>query len=141
MTSIRHSGVYRMLGAAAAVTCALALFACGGRRAPIAHASAPDPAGCFIEVFAEEDFRGPREFLNGPAKYWHLKRLPFRQDWHERIRSLRVGPGATAQLWARQGFEGDALKFGPDRSHPRLLPEFSAKVASLQIACTGAPAE
>jgi hypothetical protein len=110
-------------------------------RAPIAHASAPEPTGCFVEVFEKEDFTGPRDFINGPAKHWHLRELPFRANWHRRIRSLRVGPAATVLLWAKEGFEGDPLKFGPDRNHPRLPPGFGGTIASLQIECSRAPAD
>jgi len=115
--------------------------ACTGRRSAIAHASAPDPTGCFIEVYAQEKFEGPRDFINGPVKYWHLKQLPFEVNWHERIKSIRVGPTATVLLWVKEGFEGDPLKFGPDRNHPQLIPEFSGKIASLQIMCSRPPAE
>jgi hypothetical protein len=114
--------------------------ACAG-RSPIAHLSAPNPTGCFVEVFENENFAGPRDFINGPAKHWQLKNLPFHANWHERIRSVRVGPAATVLLWAKEGFEGDPLKFGPDRNHPRLPGEFSGKIASLEIGCSRAPAE
>jgi hypothetical protein len=121
--------------ALAVLAAAMLSSACIGRRSPIAHSSAPDPSGCFVEVFAQEEMKGPRDFINGPAKYWKLDELPFGADWHNRIRSLRVGPAATLILWTRQGFEGESIRLGPDRNHPRLLEDFRSKIASLAIGC------
>ena len=117
------------------------LPACHVRRSSISHRTAPNPTGCFIEVFAKEGFEGPRDFINGPAKHWKLDELPFDANWHRRIRSLRVGPSATVTVWTREGFEGESLRFGPDRNHPRMIEEFSGKVASLQIGCNQPAAE
>jgi hypothetical protein len=110
--------------------------ACSGRRPPIVHPSAPEPAGCFVEVFAQEEFAGARDYINGPATHRRLNRLPFESNWHNRIRSVRVGPTATVLLWAKENFQGNSLKFGPDRNHPRLIPDFRGRVASLAIECT-----
>ena len=86
-------------------------------------------------MFEGENFQGRRDFINGPAKLWDLDDLPFGADWGDRIRSLRVGPNATVTAWVREGFEGEYMRSGADRSHPKLLPAFSAGISSLQIAC------
>jgi hypothetical protein len=119
----------------------LMLVACSGctRAARIAHASAPNPTGCYVEVFAGERASGERDFINGPGKYWRLTALPFGARWHNRIRSLRVGPAATVTAWAREGFEGPSIQFRPEQKVPSLTDTFSGRIASLQIACKTGP--
>jgi hypothetical protein len=115
------------------------LAGCGSRPPAAARRTAPEPGGCYVEVFDQPDLAGASDFINGPARHFTLRDLPFRADWHNRIRSLRVGPGATLTAWARDGFQGDAFRSGPDRTH-RTLPEaFTGKIASLQITCEPQP--
>ena len=113
----------------------LALAGCGARRSRIAHLTAPDPYGCYIEVFDDQHFRGERDFINGPVKHARLTERVLAASWRHRIRSLKVGPAATMTAWAAEGFEGVSLRLGPDRHHPRLTETFSGKIASLQIDC------
>lgn len=111
------------------------VFACSSSRARIAHLTAPDPTGCYVEVFEEPQFTGPRDFINGPAKYARLTDLPFGARWRNRIRSLKVGPAATMTAWAGEDFEALSVRFGPDRHHGRLSEAFSGKIGSVEIAC------
>jgi hypothetical protein len=111
------------------------VFACSSGRARITHLTAPDPDGCYVEVFEQSHFSGPRDFINGPAKYARLNNLPFGGRWRNRIRSLKVGPAATVTAWAGEDFEAASLRFGPDRHHESLSEAFSARIGSLEIAC------
>jgi hypothetical protein len=113
--------------------------ACASSRAFVSY-SAPDPTGCFVQVYEKPEFAGAREFLNGPHKYATLGNLPGNVSWRNRIRSLRVGPAiTTVTLWTDEVFNGSAVRLGPDRAVPRLHEAFAAQVESLEIACAPQP--
>jgi hypothetical protein len=96
----------------------------------------PDPGGCFVLVYEQPAFTGAREFINGPRTYTALTNLPFGANWRRRIRSVDVGPGASATLWTNEGFQGASLTLRPDTRHPRLSEDLSGRVESLEIGCT-----
>ena len=112
--------------------------ACRAGQPTITHLNAPDPGGCYVEVFDREQFSGQRDFINGPAKYGRLTELPFGARWHNRIRSFRVGPAATFTGWASPNFDGVSVRVGPERTQRRLSEAFSGRVASIEIACRNA---
>jgi hypothetical protein len=113
--------------------------ACSRQRAFVNY-SAPDPTGCFVQVYEKPEFAGAREFLNGPHKYATLGNLPGGVSWRNRIRSLRVGPAiTTVTLWTDEVFSGSAVRLGPDRPVPRLHDAFAGQVESLEIACSPQP--
>ena len=40
----------------------------------------PDPGGCYVLVYEEPNFMGPREFINGPGKYATLGELAISRE-------------------------------------------------------------
>ena len=114
------------------------LIACTS-RAPIKSTggslSAPDASGCYALVFEQPQFSGEREYLNGPRTYTTLMDLPFRANWHRRIRSVQAGPRASITLWSDEGFRGQSQRLSPNTSQPALDQRLSGRVESLEIAC------
>jgi len=95
----------------------------------------PSPNGCYVLVSDQQAFAGAREYINGPAKLFGLKEMPYGSNWHRRIRSVRSGPQATATVWADEGFQGASLRLSPDTEHRTLSVTLSGRVESLQIDC------
>ena len=59
--------------------------------------------------------------------------------WAGRIRSLRVGPAATVTAFTQPEFRGQSEQYRAETDHPRLSPEFSASIQSLEIVCRVSP--
>ena len=99
---------------------------------------APNPNGCYAIVYERPHFSGTRDLLNGPARLSRLEQLPNTNDtnWQNQIRSLRVGPGATVMAYAEPAFSGHSQQFGPGTEHPRLERALSARIQSLEMACS-----
>ena len=97
--------------------------------------TAPNPSGCYIQVFAGEQLRGIADFINGPMRYSSLSRLPSGADWTGRIRSLEVGPAATATIWTGVNQSGKSMNLLVDRRYPALPEDFSGKVRSMELRC------
>jgi len=95
----------------------------------------PSPNGCFVLVSDKEAFAGAREYINGPARLFVLKDLPYGSNWHHRIRSVRSGPQATATIWATEGFQGASLRLSPNTEQRMLAVTLSGRIESLQIDC------
>jgi hypothetical protein len=98
---------------------------------------APNPNGCYAIVYEQPSFRGTGDLLNGPARLADLERVPGtnQTNWRRRIRSVRVGPAATLTAYVETAFRGQSLQFGAETEHPRLDPQFSARIQSLDVAC------
>ncbi len=118
---------------------AVLVTGCGARSSVLSIVTLPDPAGCYVLVFDAPNFVGERDFINGPAAYPSLSRLPNGASWHRRIRSLRMGPSANMKAWAHEGYQGIPAAFGYDKSYPRLTPTFSGQIESAEISCVTAP--
>ena len=68
--------------------------------------------GCYIDVWADADFKGECIRIQGPAEY---PSLAFAQgDWGDRIGSLRVGPNAFVIAYQDPNFGDRQVTFGPD---------------------------
>src|SRR6478735_4375599 len=72
---------------------------CRPQAPPQVAASAPNPSGCYVQVFDMNRFAGVSDILNGPMRYATLNTLPNGARWSKRIRSVRMGPIATAVAW------------------------------------------
>jgi hypothetical protein len=97
--------------------------------------TAPNPSGCYIEVFAGERLRGTADYINGPMRYSTLAKLPNGADWNDRIRSVEVGPAATATLWTGLNRSGKSMDLHVDRPYPVLPADFSGRVQSMDLRC------
>lgn len=112
------------------------LVACGAGRSQRAW-TMPSPDGCFVQVWDGPGFRGVSEFINGPRRYEHLRDLPGRLSWKGRIRSLRLGPNASAIAWSSERFEGRNLPLTTDNRHADRFATLPVDVESLDIRCSG----
>jgi hypothetical protein len=100
----------------------------------------PSPDGCFVQVWNDAGFAGNSDFINGPIQYAHLRDLPHRRSWKDRIHSLRLGPGASAEAWSEEQFSGQRLLLAPDSRDQGAFAELPLKIQSLSVHCT-APAQ
>jgi hypothetical protein len=101
--------------------------------------TAPNPNGCYIQVFDSEQLRGRAEFINGPMRYGTLAHLPNGADWSGRIRSVEVGPAASVTIWTSANRGGKSMDLHLDHPYPVLPDDFSGKVQSIDLRC--APTE
>jgi len=101
--------------------------------------TAPNPAGCYVKVFDQPQLRGAADFLNGPMRYSTLARLATGANWANRIRSLEVGPGATATAWADVNYAGTSMDLRVDTRYPTLPTALVGMIKSLDVRCTQAP--
>jgi hypothetical protein len=97
--------------------------------------TAPNPSGCYIQVFDGERLRGRAEFINGPMRYGTLANLPNHADWNGRIRSAEVGPAAVVTIWTGPNRSGKSMDLRLDRPYPVLPADFSGKVQSMDLRC------
>jgi len=119
-----------------AVLPAIALTGCATTSSSLVRGmTAPNPSGCYVEVFDGERLRGVADFINGPMRYSTLSRLPNGADWNGRIRSVEVGPAATATIWTGPNQSGKSMSLRLDQPYPTLPQEFSGKVRSMDLRC------
>ena len=112
----------------------------GGGTSLVRGMTAPNPNGCYVKVFDQPQLRGAANFLNGPMRYSTLERLANGANWANRIRSLEVGPGATATAWADVNYAGASIELRVDTRYPVLPPALVGAIKSLEVRCTQAPA-
>ncbi len=119
-----------------AVFPAIALTGCATTSSSLVRGmTAPNPTGCYIQVFESERLRGPADFINGPMRYGTLSNLPNGADWAGRIRSIEVGPAATATIWTGPNRSGKSMDLRVDRPYLSLPVDFSGKVRSMDLRC------
>ena len=97
--------------------------------------TAPNPSGCYVQVFDKERLQGAADFINGPRGYSTLANLPNGARWNGRIRSLEVGPAATGTIWTGPNRSGKSMDLRLDRPYPVLPADFSGKVQSMDLRC------
>jgi hypothetical protein len=125
----------RMLPRLAIVTL-FASAACA-HPVPLPHLRAPNPNGCYAVVYEKPSFEGAADVLNGPVRLSMLERVPETNvgNWHQRIRSLRLGPTAIVTAHVDTAFKGYGRRFEPATEHPQLERALSARIQSLEVAC------
>ena len=109
--------------------------ACGAARPQVAGITMPSPHGCFVQVWEQANFMGAADYVNGPRQYPDLREMPEGRRWHNRIRSAKVGPGATASAWSERNFRGTTIRLLPDRSYPNLPNTIAAQIESMSVQC------
>jgi hypothetical protein len=120
----------------------VALTGCA-RPVPTTRLRAPDPNGCYAIVYERPSFEGAGDVLNGPVRLPMLDQVPQtnEENWHRRIRSVRVGPAATVTAFAETAFNGYSQRFERETEHARLEQTLSARIQSLEIACVDRPGQ
>lgn len=106
---------------------------CAGRASnSYAFRTAPNPNGCYAELFPQEQFKGDGDYVNGP---WRIPDLRADRRWADGVRSIRTGPGTTVTFWSEQNYGGSLLRLGPANRNARVTAELGEPPASLQISC------
>ena len=112
------------------------MAACSARSSSMySFRTAPNPNGCYAQVFPEEQFRGAGDYVNGPGRYASLSDLKADGRWRSGVRSVRTGPATTVTLWSEQSYRGGFVRLGPDQANARILNALNSAAASLQISC------
>ena len=125
----------RALGVIVVVTIVGLSAGCGARQSPSLTRTMPNPEGCFVQVWNDAGFAGFSDFINGPNRYVHLRDLPHRRSWKDRIGSLRLGPAATAVVWSGEKFSGESLLLTADSPEQKTFASLPMKIQSLDIRC------
>jgi hypothetical protein len=112
----------------------------GGGTSLVRGMTAPNPNGCYVKVFDQPQLRGAADFLNGPMRYSTLARLANGANWANRIRSLEVGPGATATAWAEVNYAGTSMELRVDTRYTTLPTGLVGSIESIDVRCVQAPA-
>jgi hypothetical protein len=99
--------------------------------------SAPNPNGCYVFVYDQENWRGQRVVLNGPGKWQSVERLQRNddKDWRNNIRSIEIGARATVTLYTELNYRGVSQQFGPAGDQARFDGRLSAGIKSLTLSC------
>jgi len=122
-----------------ALTLAGLVAGCGARPAQNLTRTMPSPDGCFVQVWNGAGFAGTSDFINGPVEYRHLRDLPSRRSWKDRIGSLRLGPRASAVAWSAEQLSGRSLMLTADSREQGAFAALPLKIQSLDIRCVARP--
>ena len=111
----------------------LVIAACGARsHSAQVFRTAPNPNGCYAQLFSGEQFRGAGDYVNGP---WRIPDLRSDTRWKDGVRSLRTGPGTTVTLWSDTNYRGSLLRVVADQRDSSVANALGGVAASLQISC------
>ena len=122
-----------------ALTLAGLVAGCGSRPAQNLARTMPSPDGCFVQVWNGAGFAGTSDFINGPVEYRHLRDLPSRRSWKDRIGSLRLGPRASAVAWSAEQLSGRSLMLTADSREQGAFAALPLKIRSLDVRCVARP--
>ena len=114
---------------------------CGPRQQGEWTRTMPNPDGCFVQVWDRPGFAGASDFINGPRQYPHLRDLPGRRSWTDRIGSVRVGAGVSAVAWSQEQFGGRRAELTADSLERGAFAAVPVKVQSLEIRCAAQVAQ
>jgi Peptidase inhibitor family I36 len=136
--AMTHSGHARRYSCSLAILAAAMLAGCATE--PVLGGlggNAPNPNGCYVFVYDQENWRGQRVVLNGPGKWQSLERLRRNddKDWRKNIRSIEIGSSATVTLYTEQNYSGVSQQFGPTSDQARFNGSLSAGIESLALSC------
>src|SRR5262245_10756126 len=106
-------------------------------NAPDVTLRAPNPNGCYVVVYERAQFEGAADLLNGPVSFATLKAVPQANhgNWHNRIRSVRVGPAATVTMYRGASFSDHSARFRASTEHPAIDDNLAGHVQSLVLVC------
>jgi hypothetical protein len=114
----------------------MTLVACSAHsNSTYSFRTAPNPNGCYAQVFADEQFKGPGDYVNGPGRYASMSDLKADGRWRGGVRSVRTGPTTTVTLWSEPSYRGGFVRLGPDQRNASINEALKAAAASLQISC------
>jgi Peptidase inhibitor family I36 len=133
-----HSGHATLCRVSIAILAAAMLAGCA--KEPVLGGlggNAPNPNGCYVFLYDQENWRGKRVVLNGPGKWQSVERLQRNddKDWRKNIRSIEIGSSATVTLYTEQNYSGVSQQFGPASDQARFNGSLSAGIESLALSC------
>jgi hypothetical protein len=88
-----------------------------------------------VQVWAQPQFMGPFDYINGPQSYADLRNMPHRLNWDNRIVSARSGPTAIATAYTERDFQGVSLRLGERKDFATLPKQLDRTISSLHIRC------
>jgi len=94
--------------------------------------TAPNPTGCYAQLFSGDQFTGTGDYVNGP---WRIADLRADRRWKDGVRSLRTGPSTTVRLWSDDNYRGSQVRLVANDSNVQVSNALGAAAASLQISC------
>lgn len=99
--------------------------------------NAPNPNGCYVFLYDQENWRGKRVVLNGPGKWQSAERLQRNDDtdWRKNTRSIEIGSSATLTAFTELNYRGVSQQFGPASDPARLGGSLATGIESLTISC------
>ena len=107
--------------------------ACGARsNSAQLFRTAPNPNGCYAELFSGEAFGGAGDYVNGP---WRIPDVRSDPRWKAGVRSLRTGPATTVTFWSEDNYRGRQVRVGSDERNSQVSIALGGAAASLQILC------
>ena len=111
----------------------IVIAACGARsNSAQVFRTAPNPYGCYAQLFSGDQFKGVGDYVNGP---WRIPDLRADNRWKEGVRSLRAGPGTTVTLWSDNNYRGSLLRVLSDQRNSSVTNALGGVAASLQVSC------
>ena len=133
--SLRRFRFGALSSAAPLVFVSVIAAGCAGRAGDAETINAPNPEGCYIRVWDEPKYGGAVDYINGPSRYQNLRAMPRGRQWHNRIRSIQVGPSALATAYADTDFRGTSFPLQRDSRYPQLPDHMSGEIESLVVDC------
>lgn len=136
--AMTHSGHARRYSRSIAILAAAMLAGCA--KEPVLGGlggNAPNPNGCYVFLYDQENWGGQRVVLNGPGKWQSVERLRRNddKDWRNNIRSIEIGSSATVTVYTELNYRGVAQQFGPASDPARFNGSLSAGIESLALSC------
>lgn len=74
----------------------------------------PQAKGCWVEMYAKDDFQGAALTLVGPLDMAAMHG-PFGFDWENEIESIKTGPKATIRIYDNENFVEHSEWVGPSK--------------------------
>lgn len=109
------------------------IAACGARsNSTQVFRTAPNPNGCYAQLFSGEQFTGTGDYVNGP---WRIPDVRADQRWKDGVRSLRTGARTTVTMWSDGNYRGSLLRVASSQQDSSVSTALGGVAASLQISC------
>lgn len=87
---------------------------------------------CAVHLFDGDNFDASddNDIIRGPGDFATLKNLPgATTDWAAEADSLKVGSGATVQIWSQENFQGDSKTYQPGSQDGSVMEFRSMKIS------------
>ena len=111
----------------------LVVAGCGARsNSAQVFRTAPNPNGCYAQVFSGEQFTGMGDYVNGP---WRIPDVLADRRWKGGVRSVRTGPSTTVTLWSDDNYRGSLVRVQSNQRDSSVSSALGGVAVSMQISC------